>query len=89
MKLLDRFRRIILGFIFPLPARDGSPAAAAAAPRRRSCDGVAELPKTSCSSYYYSSDSHYNEAIADCIEFFNKSSQDVVFSARKSEVIMV
>ncbi|KAF4358345.1 hypothetical protein CsatB_008846 [Cannabis sativa] len=32
-------------------------------------------PKTSCSSYY-SSHSHYNEAIADCIEFFNKSSQD-------------
>ncbi|KAL0391896.1 UNVERIFIED_CONTAM: AP-2 complex subunit sigma [Sesamum radiatum] len=73
MKLLNRFRKIIMRFILPaVPARGGS---AAAAPRRRSCDGGAEPPKTSCSSYYYSSNSHYNEAIADCIEFFNKSSQ--------------
>ncbi|EOA34192.1 hypothetical protein CARUB_v10021701mg [Capsella rubella] len=31
-------------------------------------------PKISCSSSYYSSQVHYSEAIADCIEFFNKSS---------------
>ncbi|KAK4345151.1 hypothetical protein RND71_035327 [Anisodus tanguticus] len=40
--------------------------------RRRSCDRP-DPPKTSCSSSYYSSTSHYNEAIADCIEFLNKS----------------
>ncbi|KAL1542918.1 hypothetical protein AAHA92_19949 [Salvia divinorum] len=86
MKLLERFRKIMMRFIFPrgLPARGGSPEAAA--PRRRSCDWAAETPKTSCSSYYYSK-SHYNEAISDCIEFFNRSSQDC--DARKSDVIMV
>ncbi|GFP95273.1 hypothetical protein PHJA_001671600 [Phtheirospermum japonicum] len=97
MKLLDRFRKIIMRFIFPggLPAvRGGSPPGSegrhAAAPRRRSCDWAVETPKTSCSSYYYSSSSHYNEAIADCIEFFKSSSQDhAVFSGTKSDVIIV
>ncbi|KAG8377912.1 hypothetical protein BUALT_Bualt08G0082900 [Buddleja alternifolia] len=95
MKLLERFRKIIMRFILPgFPSRGGgSPASEsghAAAPRRRSCDRTVEPPKTSCSSYsYYSSNSHYNEAIADCIEFFNKSSQDGVFNGRKSDVMMV
>ncbi|CAL9240790.1 unnamed protein product [Arabidopsis halleri] len=41
----------------------------------RSYDGERyEPPKISCSSSYYSSHVHYSEAIADCIEFFNKSS---------------
>ncbi|KAL0323189.1 UNVERIFIED_CONTAM: hypothetical protein Sangu_1938200 [Sesamum angustifolium] len=91
MKLLNRFRKIIMRFILPaVPARGGS-GPAAAAPRRRSCDGGAEPPKTSCSSYYYSSNSHYNEAIADCIEFFNKSSQGghVFTIPSESDVIMV
>ncbi|KAL1534777.1 hypothetical protein AAHA92_30915 [Salvia divinorum] len=72
---LGRFRKIIRGFtIFPAPSRGGS---GAVAPRRRSFDGAAETPKTSCSSsYYFSSNSHKNEAIADCIEFLNKSSQE-------------
>ncbi|KAL0314589.1 UNVERIFIED_CONTAM: hypothetical protein Sangu_2303300 [Sesamum angustifolium] len=98
MKLLDRFRKIIMRFIFPrgLPARGRSPPSEAggytATARRRSCDrSTVETPKTSCSSsynYYYSSNSHYNEAIADCIEFFNKSSQlDGVFSGRNSDVV--
>ncbi|XP_073138681.1 uncharacterized protein [Henckelia pumila] len=80
MKLFGRFRKIVMRFIFPVHARGESPAAAtgttvAAAPRRSSCDS-----RTSCSNLYshYSSDSHYNEAIADCIEFFNKSSYDMV-----------
>lgn len=80
MKLFGRFRKIIMRFIFPVHARSRSSAAAsgaevAAVPRRSSCDSM-----TSCSNLYnhYSSDSHYNEAIADCIEFFNKSSYDMV-----------
>ncbi|KAF9686729.1 hypothetical protein SADUNF_Sadunf02G0019700 [Salix dunnii] len=32
-------------------------------------------PETSCCSHY-SSHSYYSEAIADCIEFFSKSSQE-------------
>ncbi|KAK4276511.1 hypothetical protein QN277_014652 [Acacia crassicarpa] len=43
-------------------------------------------PKTSCSSYY-SSYSHYNEAISDCIEFFNKSAQDGFLQPRHSHVV--
>ncbi|KZV39715.1 hypothetical protein F511_14182 [Dorcoceras hygrometricum] len=80
MKIFGRFRKIIMRFIFPVDVRSGSPAAASgvattAAPRRSSCDS-----RTSCSNLYnhYSSDSHYNEAIADCIEFLNKSSYDMV-----------
>nr|XP_009768937.1 PREDICTED: uncharacterized protein LOC104219882 [Nicotiana sylvestris] len=54
-----------------------------------SCDRP-DPPKTSCSSYYYSSTSHYNEAIDDCIDFLNKSSQDQGgFTGRKSNVIHV
>lgn len=88
MKLFNRFRRILMGFNFSFPSsRSRSQGTAGSAPRRRSCDRP-DPPKTSCSSSsYYSSNSHYNEAIADCIEFFNKSSQDGIFDARKSDVI--
>lgn len=80
MKLLDRFRKIIMRFVFSLPS-----------PRhkKRTSRGErfsADPPKTSCSSYHYSPNSHYNEAIADCIEFFNKSSQEGSFAARNSDV---
>ncbi|XP_049392384.1 uncharacterized protein LOC125856798 [Solanum stenotomum] len=97
MKLFDRFRKIVMRFVFPVPtsgrrrsSRAGETMSASgpgSGQRRRSCDRP-DPPKTSCSSYY-SSTSHYNEAIADCIEFFNKSSQDQgIFSGRKSDVIV-
>ncbi|KAM3341666.1 hypothetical protein P3S68_026632 [Capsicum galapagoense] len=97
MKLFDRFRKIVMRFVFPIPtlgrrrpnrARTGtSSSGPGSGQRRRSCDRP-DPPKTSCSSYY-SSTSHYNEAIAECIEFFNKSSQDQgIFSGRKSDVIV-
>ncbi|KAH7687027.1 hypothetical protein IHE45_04G142700 [Dioscorea alata] len=35
-----------------------------------------EAMKTSGSSYVHTLDSHYSEAISDCIEFFNKSQKD-------------
>ncbi|XP_010540179.1 PREDICTED: uncharacterized protein LOC104814032 [Tarenaya hassleriana] len=76
MKLFHRLRKILMRLMHTLPSSSG----------RRSCrkkhggSGVGggggerlEPPKMSCSSYY-SSHSHYSEAIADCIEFFNKSS---------------
>ncbi|XP_052200726.1 uncharacterized protein LOC127807125 [Diospyros lotus] len=86
MKLFHRFRKILLRLVFSsLPPR-ASPEGAA--PTRRSCDVKIDPPKTSCSSYYYSSSSHYNEAIADCIEFFNKSAQEGVFWGRKSDVMV-
>ncbi|XP_020411032.1 uncharacterized protein LOC18793073 [Prunus persica] len=82
MKLFNRFRKIIMRLLFSIPSRSAtassssSSGATSSTPRQRnstSCDRFFEPPKTSCSSYY-SSHSHYNEAIADCIEFFNKSS---------------
>lgn len=78
MKIFNRFRKIIMRLLFSIPSSSSSSSATQqgmTTPRKRnSCDRF-EPPKTSCSSYY-SSHSHYNEAIADCIEFFNKSSQD-------------
>ncbi|GFS35971.1 hypothetical protein Acr_00g0043100 [Actinidia rufa] len=77
MKLFDRFRKIVMRLVFALPSRGSTTQATTGpVPRRRSCDHRPEPPKTSCSSSYYSSSSHYDEAIADCIEFFNKSSEE-------------
>lgn len=39
-----------------------------------------------CSSYFYSSNSHYTEAIADWIDFFSKSSQEALSDALVSTV---
>lgn len=89
MKLFNRFRKILMRLLFSLPSSGSSSSAAtsgSSASRQKSNDRF-EPPKTSCSSYY-SSHSHYNEAIADCIEFFNKSSQDGVLDGRKSDVMV-
>lgn len=66
-KLLAGFRRMLKGFMVMSPARR---------PRRASIQAVPEAPKTSCSYYnlQYPLDAHYEEAITDCIEFLNKSS---------------
>ncbi|KAL3505392.1 hypothetical protein ACH5RR_035233 [Cinchona calisaya] len=92
MKLFDRFRKSLMRFIFFIPSSKGSqttPSASSSssssAPRRKSCDKP-DPPKTSCSSYY-SSNSHHSEAVADCIEFLNKSHQGF-FSGRKSDFIV-
>ncbi|XP_020218596.2 uncharacterized protein LOC109801863 [Cajanus cajan] len=79
MKLFQRFRKILMRFVFSVPSRRSSDS-------RHKVSDRFEPPKTSCSSYY-SSYSHYNEAIADCIEFFNKSAQDGVLDGRKSDVV--
>ncbi|KAL5985953.1 hypothetical protein ACLOJK_027943 [Asimina triloba] len=71
MSLFQRFRKILMRLVFSLPSR--SPPSASA--RHRPARDRLDPPKTSCSSYHYSPNSHYSEAIADCIEFFNKSSQ--------------
>ncbi|GMN35773.1 hypothetical protein TIFTF001_005507 [Ficus carica] len=86
MKLFNRFRKLLMRLIFSLPSRGSSSAAQGMTPRHRNCDRF-EPPKTSCSSFY-SSHSHYNEAIADCIEFFNKSSQEGILEGRKSDVLV-
>lgn len=75
MRLFDRFRKIIMHFIFSLPSRRHQ------VPRQRAGGEHMDPPKTSCSSYHYMPNSHYNEAIADCIEFFNKSSQEATADA--------
>ncbi|KAG2692771.1 hypothetical protein I3760_08G067600 [Carya illinoinensis] len=90
MKLFNRFRKILMRLLFSLPSPGSSsssaPTSGSSASRQKSCNRF-EPPKTSCSSYY-SSHSHYNEAIADCIEFFNKSSQDGILDGRKSDVMV-
>ncbi|KAL8135677.1 hypothetical protein AgCh_010344 [Apium graveolens] len=90
MKIFNRFRRILMGFVFPFPSSRSRRSSRRTAcessfPRRSSCDR-SEPPKTSCSSSYYSSNSHYDEAISDCIEFFNKSSQEDAFDAKFSDL---
>ncbi|KAL6952413.1 hypothetical protein U1Q18_005970 [Sarracenia purpurea var. burkii] len=93
MKLFDRFRKIVIRFIiFSLPSSSSirSRATSESVPWRRSCDRRPDTPKASFSggSSYYSSISHYNEAISDCIEFFNKSSQEGIFCASKSDLVV-
>ncbi|KAJ6399594.1 hypothetical protein OIU77_020199 [Salix suchowensis] len=78
MKLFNRFRKILMRLVFSSPSTSGM------ASKQRGCERF-DPPKTSCSSYY-SSNSHYSEAIADCIEFFNKSSQEGILDGRKSDV---
>ncbi|KAG6598497.1 hypothetical protein SDJN03_08275, partial [Cucurbita argyrosperma subsp. sororia] len=77
-RFLSRIRRILMRFMFYFPSRGSSPSSSSSimASKQRNLEKF-EPPKTSCSSNY-SSYSHYNEAIADCIEFFNKSSQDQI-----------
>ncbi|XP_050207273.2 uncharacterized protein LOC126656707 [Mercurialis annua] len=78
MKLFHRFRKILMRLLFSLPNNNSS--------KQKNCDKF-DPPKTSCSSYY-SSQSHYSEAIADCIEFLNKSSQEGVFDGTKAHVLV-
>ncbi|XP_015969841.1 uncharacterized protein LOC107493255 [Arachis duranensis] len=86
MKLFHRFRKILMRFVFSsVPSGRGQ---STAETRHHRSSERFEPPKTSCSSYY-SSYSHYNEAIADCIEFFNKSAQDGNMDGRKSDVTNV
>ncbi|CAN1163338.1 hypothetical protein LINPERPRIM_LOCUS32607 [Linum perenne] len=71
MKLFHRFRKILVRLLFssttPSSYRDHDQHYSAA---------EVDPPKTSCSSsmYNYSTQLHYSEAVADCIEFLNKSS---------------
>lgn len=84
MKIFNRFRKIITRLVFSLPSSRCSSQGGG-----MSSEHKPDPPKTSCSSYY-SSHSHYNEAIADCIEFFNKSSQEGwSLDGRKSDVNIV
>lgn len=88
MKLFNRFRKILMRLLFSLPSRGSSASSTGMANSGpKNCDKF-EPPKTSCSSYY-SSHSHYNEAIADCIEFFNKSSsQEGILDGCNSDVMV-
>ncbi|KAF7829578.1 uncharacterized protein G2W53_011911 [Senna tora] len=83
MKLFNRFRKILMRLVF----NTASSRKPSSKHRNRNNSDSFDPPKTSCSSYY-SSYSHYNEAIADCIEFFNKSAQDQAFlDAPKSDLV--
>ncbi|XP_010664809.1 uncharacterized protein LOC104882576 [Vitis vinifera] len=84
MKLFHRFRKILMRFFFSFPSRAASSATTSSALSRQKAYDKPDPPKTSCSSYY-SSNSHYTEAIADCIEFFNKEG---ILDGRKSDVVV-
>ncbi|KAK7291239.1 hypothetical protein RIF29_06218 [Crotalaria pallida] len=88
MKLFHRFRKVLMRLMFSVPSPANRSSSTDNSRQRNSHNHDRfEPPKTSCSSYY-SSYSHYNEAIADCIEFFNKSSaQDGFSDGRKSDVV--
>ncbi|KAL8201883.1 hypothetical protein R6Q57_011030 [Mikania cordata] len=75
MKIFNRFRRIFMRLMFSIPSSKppSSSGCGSSGFKRRSCDRP-DPPRASCNSSYYSSSTHYNEAISDCIEFFNKSS---------------
>ncbi|XVE69743.1 hypothetical protein DITRI_Ditri10aG0015700 [Diplodiscus trichospermus] len=88
MKLFNRFRKILMRLLFSIPpAGSSGTSSMAATNKQKNCVDRFDPPKTSCSSYY-SSQSHYSEAIADCIEFFNKSSQEGILDGRKSDVFV-
>ncbi|ESQ34800.1 hypothetical protein EUTSA_v10009918mg [Eutrema salsugineum] len=75
MKFFTKFRKILMKIIFTLPSSSSS----ATVRRHKTANSInggerLETPKISCSNSYYSSHSHYSEAISDCIDFFNKSS---------------
>ncbi|KAE8701899.1 hypothetical protein F3Y22_tig00110505pilonHSYRG00543 [Hibiscus syriacus] len=85
MKLFHRFRKFLMRLLFSsLPSGGSSGKSSTASSKQNNSDRF-DPPKVSCSSYY-SSHSHYTEAIADCIEFFNKSSQEGILEGRKSDV---
>ncbi|KAE8682136.1 WEB family protein [Hibiscus syriacus] len=86
MKLFNRFRKFLMRLLFSSLPSGGSSCSksSSASPKQNNSDRF-DPPKLSCSSYY-SSHSHYTEAIADCIEFFNKSSLDGILEAPKSDV---
>lgn len=76
MKILNRFRRLFMRFMFSIPpSKSATSSSGTSVGLRRQSFDRSDPPRSSCnSSYYYSSNTHYNEAISDCIEFFNKSS---------------
>lgn len=89
MKLFTKFRKILMKLIHTLP----SSSASATVRRHKTtnssngCERL-ETPKISCSNSYYSSHSHYSEAVSDCIDFFNKSSiENLSHQERKEKIV--
>ncbi|KAG1361899.1 hypothetical protein COCNU_10G001180 [Cocos nucifera] len=78
-KLFGRFCKILVGF-FSLPSKPPT------ITHQRFDDEHPDIPKRSSSSLnLYPLTSHYEEAITDCIEFFNKSSKSTGLSGRNFE----
>ncbi|KAL1199231.1 hypothetical protein V5N11_005223 [Cardamine amara subsp. amara] len=73
MKLFTKFRKILMKIVFTLPSSSTTIRRKKTADSGNGCERL-ETPKISCSNSYYSSHSHYTEAISDCIDFINKSS---------------
>ncbi|EOA39388.1 hypothetical protein CARUB_v10012472mg [Capsella rubella] len=73
MKLFSKFRKILTRILFTLPSSSATVRPHKTADSGNGCERL-ETPKISCSNSYYSSHSHYSEAISDCIDFFNEVS---------------
>jgi hypothetical protein len=83
-RLVHDFTRILLGFFaFPSSRPQISAKSSLMIPKETI---HADTPKQSCSANLHPLNQHYDEAIADCVEFFNKSSSwDVRLRATNKE----
>ncbi|CAA7031728.1 unnamed protein product [Microthlaspi erraticum] len=86
MKLFTKFRKILTKLIFTFPSSSATVRRRKTANSSNGCERL-ETPKISCSNSYYSSHSHYSEAISDCIDFFNKSSIDSLSHQREDQIV--
>ncbi|KAJ4759889.1 hypothetical protein LUZ62_070264 [Rhynchospora pubera] len=83
-RLVHGFTKILLGFFsFPSSRPQISVKSSLIISKE---SNSADTPKQSCSANLHPLNQHYDEAIADCVEFFNKSSsQDIRLRAPNLE----
>jgi hypothetical protein len=70
MRFIDRCKQVLLRLLFSSSSANNTNNSKAAVTNSRTSTSSATI---NFYNAYYCPDSHYNEAIADCIEFFNQS----------------
>ncbi|TVT96683.1 hypothetical protein EJB05_56750, partial [Eragrostis curvula] len=75
-RLVDGFRRMLVG-LFSFPPRPPKVTFSSADGEHNRGSGGGDVPKRSSwsSSNLHPLNAHYDEAISDCVEFFNKSAR--------------
>lgn len=76
-RIMDGFRKMLVG-LFSFPPRPQTVTFSSSSVddnhhHHHRGGGGGDAPKRSCSSNLHPLNPHYDEAIADCVEFFNKS----------------